>query len=366
MASPCVIKIGSANLVDERGALDSARLLDYARQIHQLQQVGHKVVLVSSGAVAAGSSQLTLKHSFTGHRKQLLAALGQPRLMSVYQAIFQQFSLSVAQVLLVREDLDNRRLYLNARETLQGLLAHDVLPIVNENDVVTAGSFGGNDQLAAAVAGLVDASTLIILTNVDGIYEEDPRQNPQASKLDTLPLADIASWQARFSGGKASSLGTGGIETKLSAARIAGEFGIPTIIADGAQQEILPRLIENNERVGTRIEPSLTPLEARKRWLLFGIQPRGKLTLDAGAVQALQNRGSSLLAVGIAQCEGKFERGDAVEILDPAGNRIGVGLTNYDSILLPEVLGKPTAEIQSLYGDAMKQEVVHRDHFVLG
>jgi len=366
MASPCVIKIGSANLVDERGQLDSALLLDYARQISQLQQAGQRVVLVSSGAVASGRSQLSLKHSFSGHRKQLLAAVGQPRLMAVYQEIFQQFSLPVAQVLLVREDLDNRRLYLNARETLQGLLAHDVLPIVNENDVVTAGSFGGNDQLAAAVAGLVDASALIILTNVAGIYEEDPRQNPQASKLDTLPLDDIAAWQMRFSGGKASTLGTGGIETKLAAARIAGEFGIPTIIADGAEQDILPRLLNKKELIGTRIEPSLTPLEARKRWLLYGIQPRGQLTLDAGAVEALQTRGSSLLAVGIRQCEGKFDRGDAVAIHDPAGKRIGVGLTNYDSSLLPELLGKSSAEIQSLHGDTMPQEVVHRDHLVLG
>lgn len=356
-----VVKIGSSNLVGSSGELDLTALATFVTAVAALKNAGHYVVIVTSGAVAAGRPLIDLQAQFSPHQKQIHAAIGQGVLIQTYAARFAEHQLTVGQVLLVREDLDNRQLYLNARETLQGLLAHGVIPIVNENDVVTAGSFGGNDLLAAAISGLVDADQLILLTDVAGVYATFP---PAAGEkpLATVRAADIPNWLQQLGKSKAGHHGTGGIATKLEAARLASEFGIPTVIADGRDQGVLARVLAGD--VGTRIEPQLTPLEARKRWILFGIQAQGSVTIDHGAANALQKGGGSLLAVGVRSVRGAFHRGDAVQVLSLEGKALAVGLSNFAAAELAQIMGSHSTDVMARF-PGRSAEVIHRNNLAL-
>ncbi len=363
MSKTIVVKVGSSNLVDLEGRLDLLSLTRLVVELKALHTAGYRLVLVTSGAVAAGAQKVIVAADFCHHRKQLLAAVGQGFLMQKYTSLFGEYGITVGQILLVREDLDNRRLYLNARETLLGLLAHSVIPIVNENDVVTAGSFGGNDLLAAAVAGLVDAEQLVILSNIDGVFAHFPATAGERP-LAQIAYTDLAGLLLSFATNKTSALGTGGIQTKLEAARMAAEFGVETVICNGATSGVL-KLVVDGVPVGTRILAQSSKLEARKRWLLFGVKAKGMIKVDEGALQALVERGSSLLAVGIKAVTGKFGRGDAVTICDPDGAEKAVGLIRFTDREIEQIRGKRSAEIKVILGESQADEVVHRDDLVL-
>ena len=354
-----IIKIGSSNLVTDQGKLNLQALSGFVQEISQLIHAGKEVALVSSGAVAAGMGQIDLEKKFLPHRKQILASIGQSHLMEKYRQFFAEFDLKVGQVLLIRDDLNDRETYLNARTTLLGLMEHQVVPIINENDVVTAGSFGGNDMLSAAAAGLVNADLLLLLSDVDGVYTHPP-SHPQAKHIAQLNAEEVEQIQT----GEESLLGTGGMAAKLTSAKLAANFGIPTIIANGKTQHIITDICTHGRTLGTFIQPKMTKLEARKRWLMYGIKPNGKLFIDAGARKALIENGTSLLPVGVTKIAGNFKRGDAVEIIfeDEA---LAQGIVNYSSQNAQQVLGKQTSEIETLFPDQPGYEIVHRDNLVL-
>jgi glutamate 5-kinase len=322
--------------------------------------------MVSSGAMAAGRERLNYPQLPKDvPAKQMLAAVGQPRLMSLYEQLFGLYGLPVAQVLLTRADLANRRRYLNARNTLQALLSHKVIPIINENDTVATEEirFGDNDRLSAYVVSLVDADLLVLLTDQDGLYTADPRSNPAAQLVSQVSEAEIplALWQA--AGGSANGLGTGGMSTKLQAADLARRSGAAAIIAPGGQADILLRLVAG-EQVGTLFPPLVSALDSRHRYILTGGQGDWQIRIDRGAAKALK-KGGSLLPVGVSQVDGEFERGDAVRIVDESGKDLARGLVNYSADELKRILGQRSEAIETILGYFFGDEVVHRNNMVL-
>jgi glutamate 5-kinase len=362
-----VVKIGTSTLTNGTSHLYPPLLIELARQISVLHSQGHQVVLVSSGAVAAGLEKLGFPHLPRGiPAKQMLSAIGQPCLMAQYEQIFGLYDMTVAQVLLTRADLSSRRPYLNARNTLVALLEHNIIPIVNENDTVATEEIrvvGDNDNLSALVANLVDADWLILLTDQSGLFTADPRTDPGAKLVETVIGPDIpdAIWKA--AGGRGSKLGVGGMLTKLQAADLARRSGSACLIASGKEPDVLVRLV-NGERLGTRFEPVATSVESRKRYILSARRAPGVLSIDAGAVGALR-RGGSLLAVGVTGVDGKFERGDTVQVVDPAGDEVGRGIVNYASQDLKRILHRRSDEIEGILGYHYGDEVVHRNDLVL-
>lgn len=361
-----VVKLGTSTLTAGTKNLSAPRLVDLARQIAWLQSQGYQVVLVSSGAIAAGREVLGYP-SLPKHvpAKQMLAAVGQPRLMAIYEQYFAIYNIRVAQVLLTRADIVNRRRYLNARLTLESLLPHKVLPIINENDTVATEEIriGDNDNLSAQVANLVEADWLILLTDQDGLYTSDPRTDPNArliQQVDPQPFSEQL-WQA--AGGSTTGLGTGGMVTKLQAADIARYGGTTVIIARGSEPDVLLRLVQG-EMLGTRLLPVVNKLEGRKRYILSGSRPGGEVTVDAGAVRAI-NHGGSLLPAGVVVVNGEFERGDTIRILQGNGPAVAVGLTSYSSADLSRLCGKQSSEIEPILGYTYGDEVVHRNNMIL-
>jgi glutamate 5-kinase len=362
-----VIKIGTSTLTNGTPRLYPPLLIELARQTAALQAQGHQIVLVSSGAVAAGLEELgfpQLPHGIPA--KQMLSAVGQPRLMAQYERIFDLYDLTVAQVLLTRDDLSSRRPYLNARNTLVALLEHKIVPIVNENDTVATEEIrvvGDNDNLSALVANLVDADWLILLTDQRGLFTADPRNNPDARLVETVTGPEIpdAIWQA--AGGSGTKLGVGGMITKIQAADLAIRSGSVCIIASGKEPNVLVRLVEG-ERLGTRFEPAATSIEGRKRYILSARRAPGVVTIDAGAVAALR-RGGSLLAVGVTEVGGKFERGDPVRVVDPSGSEIARGIVNYAGRDLKRILHRRSDEIEGILGYHYGDEVIHHNDLVL-
>jgi glutamate 5-kinase len=297
--------------------------------------------------------------------KQMLAAVGQPRLMAMYEQFFGIYKTHVAQVLLTRADLTDRHGYLNARSTFEALLQQGIIPIVNENDTVATDEirFGDNDNLSAQVANLTEADLLILLTDQDGLYTADPRTHKDArliSKVSAEPFSKEL-WQA--AGGSEGGLGTGGMTTKLQAADLARHGGTEVIIARGSLENILPRLVQG-EPLGTRVLPAINKLESRKRRILSGSHTKSEVVVDAGAIQALLH-GGSLLPAGILGTSGSFERGDAIKVMSEAKQQIAVGLTNYNASDLQRLCGKQTTEIESILGYTFGEEAIHRDHMVL-
>ncbi len=360
-----VIKIGSSLLTDHGKGLDSEAIDSWAEQIEDLWAAGKEVVLVSSGAIAAGMSRLnwTRRPEAIGHL-QAAAAVGQMGLVQTYETSFKRFNRQTAQILLDHDDMANRERYLNARSTLQTLLSHSVIPIVNENDTVVTDEirFGDNDRLAAIVANLLDSEVLVILTDQEGLFDSDPTHNDKACLISEVESDDIK-LDAAASGGN-TNIGRGGMLTKLQAARQAANSGCSTIIAGGSSDKIITR-IANGQKVGTLLTTNKKPLTARKKWLASQLQVRGALHLDDGASQVLTSQGRSLLAVGVVHVEGEFSRGDLVSCLDTNKQEIARGLTNYGAADANLIKGKGTSSIFRALGFREEDELIHRDNLVV-
>ncbi|MES9851612.1 MAG: glutamate 5-kinase [Candidatus Thiodiazotropha sp. L084R] len=360
-----VIKIGSALLTADGKGLSHDLLSAWVEQMSALRHAGNEVVLVSSGAVAEGMSRMGWRarpHNL--NELQAAAAIGQMGLVHAWEAGFQKYDLHTAQILLTRDDLENRSRYLNGRSTLRTLLELGVIPVVNENDTVTTDElrFGDNDTLAALVANLIEADLLVLLTDQEGLFDADPRFNPDASMI-KMTRVDNPQLDA-VAGGSASGLGLGGMVTKVRAARLAARSGTGTIIASGRTQHVLDA-ISRGEEVGTLLVPVQERQAARKRWLAGQLQPRGSLTLDDGAVRVLREQGSSLLAVGVSDVQGDFARGEVVVCLDHAGNEVARGLVNYNAQETMRLKGKPSNRIEEVLGYVDEDELIHRDNLVI-
>jgi glutamate 5-kinase len=360
-----VIKIGSTLLTDNGRGVNRAAIQNWAGQIAELRNRGVEVLLVSSGAVAAGMDRLGWRRRPESiHQLQAAAAIGQSHLVQVYEQAFSQYDCRTAQILLDHDDLSNRTRYLNARSTLRTLLSLGALPIINENDTVVTDEirFGDNDTLAALVANLIEADTLLILTDADGLYTQDPRDNPNAELIREAAASDPQ--LLTMAGDSRSGLGRGGMTTKVRAAQLAARSGASTVIAGGGRENIIQRVC-SGEPLGTLLLPEADPLTARKRWLAGQLQLRGKLILDAGAETALRKQGKSLLAVGVTAVEGRFRRGELVACCNSAGEEIARGLVNYDSFESAKILRQPSEKFVELLGYRDDEELIHRDNLIL-
>ena len=380
-----VVKAGTAILTEAAGANGSEGvnltvLGSIVRQLCQLQKEGAEVLLVTSGAIAVGRSALTLRKSRGGQwdaasrdirSRQVAAAVGQGRLMGIYQEQFARYGVMVAQALLTFGDLSNRQSYLNVRNTLHGLLDLGVVPLLNENDVVAVDEigevFGDNDRLSALVANLVDADLLLILTDIDGLYTADPRFDPSATLIPHVERVDERIQAA--AGRHLQPWARGGMPTKLEAARLVTTSGIPMIMAHGRDDGSALRAA-HGEAVGTFFEPAEERLEARKRWLLnlltqSGISHRGQVTVDDGAAAALVEHHRSLLPAGVQRADGGFARGDAVYIADGSGRRLACGIANYSAADVERIRGLRSGKIEETLGYQYGQEVVHRNNLAL-
>ncbi len=363
-----VVKIGTSSLTGTTsGQFALSTLAALVETLCTLRHQGHQVVLVSSGAVGIGCRRLNLtERPRTLAMKQAVAAVGQGRLMRIYDDLFSALNQPIAQVLLTRSDLAQRSRYVNSYRTFRQLLQLGVIPIVNENDTVAVEElkFGDNDTLSALVASLIGAQWLFLLTDVDRLYSADPRSNPAAQPIITIDRrADIEALKA-LAGGQGSAWGTGGMLTKLEAAQIATAAGVRTVITDGRQPQNLLKAL-GGEEVGTQFVPAATPGRARKRWIAAGLAPAGKLHLDPGASRAILQGGKSLLAAGITRIEGDFEAQDAVVICAATGEDIARGIVNYSVADLRRIMGRRSDDIPMILGYAGADTVVHRDNLVV-
>lgn len=363
-----VVKLGTSLLAVSNNNLNQEIMSGLVAQVAQLHKQGMELLIVSSGAIAAGRNKLGLARERRGIPfKQVLASVGQIRLMNVYEQLFAQHDITIAQALLTKSDLTDRAGYLNARNTLLALLELKVLCIVNENDVVAIdeiqeAKFGDNDNLSAMVANLIDADLLLILSDIAGLYTADPHRNPNARLISQVYRIDEEI--ERLATDTTGDFGTGGMITKVEAARLATASGVTVVIADGREPDIILRLVAG-EAAGTRFPPTTSKLESRQRWMLSGLSTRGKLVVDSGAALALKKQNRSLLAAGITQIEGKFQRGDIVNIYDPEGTRLGCGITNYSWTDIDAIKGAHSNKIATMLGYDYGSEVVHRNNLVV-
>ncbi|BAZ37353.1 gamma-glutamyl kinase [Calothrix sp. NIES-4101] len=363
-----VVKIGTSSLTQpETGLLALSAIAALAETLSHLRRLGNRIILVSSGAVGVGCARLGLTERPKNIAlKQAVAAVGQGRLMRVYDDLFTTLQQPIAQVLLTRSDLVQRSHYLNVYNTFRELLELGVIPIVNENDTVAVEElkFGDNDTLSALVASLVEANWLFLMTDVDRLYSADPRSVPDAKPITLVSsIKELAEMQVK-TGSQGSQWGTGGMMTKISAARIAVAAGVRTVITEGKYPRNIEKII-NGEPLGTHFAPQPEPTSARKRWIAYGLVPVGKLYLDHGAAIAISDGGKSLLAAGIILVEGEFDTQAAVSIFDRQGNEIARGLVNYSSEELQKIRGRHSREICEILGYAGVETVVHRDNLVL-
>jgi glutamate 5-kinase len=363
-----VIKLGTSLLTGGSYRLDEKRMADLATQVARLHEQGAEVVIVSSGAIAAGKHKLGINGtSKNTPNKQVLASVGQSHLMNTYERLFERQNITVAQALLTKADIADRAGYLNARNTLLALMELKVVCIVNENDVVSTdeikeAKFGDNDNLSAMVANLVDADMLVMLTDIGGLYTADPRTDPKAKLVPVVNKIDAAI--KRLGANTTSAAGTGGMITKIEAANLATESGVRVVIADGREPDIIIRLA-TGEPVGTHFLSAVNHRESRQRWMLSGLCTKGKLTIDSGAVLALKQQKRSLLTAGVQSAEGRFGRGDIVAIYDTKGTQIGCGITNYDAVDIGIIKGVQSDKISSLLSFDYGPEVVHRNNLAL-
>jgi len=364
-ASRIVAKVGSSLVTNDGQGLDRQAVSHWASQIAALRLQGKQVVLVSSGAIAEGMARLGwAKRPTSMHELQAAAAVGQMGLAQAYEVAFSKHNLRTAQILLTHEDLADRQRYLNARSTLFALLRLGVVPIVNENDTVATDEIavGDNDTLGALVTNLIEADALIILTDQRGLYESDPRKNPEARFVSHAKAGDLS--LEAMAGGTGSGIGKGGMLTKILAAKRAARSGAHTVIASGREPDVMVRLAEG-ECIGSELRAELPVLSARKQWMADHLRLRGKLTLDAGAIHALLVEGKSLLPVGVRGIEGDFEPGDVVACLDPDGKECARGLINYSSSDARRIMGQPSSKIAELLGGMTEEELVHRDNLII-
>jgi glutamate 5-kinase len=359
-----VIKVGSGVITGSQG-LDLGVINRLCDEISLLREQGREVVIVSSGAIASGMRKVGLSEwPKTIPQKQAAAAVGQSSLIQAYEEALDNYQLRVAQILLTSDDLTNRRRYLNARHTFQTLLDWGIIPVVNENDTVVVQEikFGDNDNLSALIAQLIEADLLVVLTEVEGLYDDDPKKNPNAR---IIPLVqDIDRRVEAYAGDRPGQVGTGGMKSKVQAARKVTSAGMPMIIANGRSRYILKQVFDGEE-VGTLFLPAERRLPSKKQWIAHALKPQGELVLDMGAAQALQVRGKSLLPTGILVVQGKFGVGAPVRCLTPEGEEIGIGLVNYSAAEIDRVKGKRSTMIEKVLGYRHSDEIIHRDNFVL-
>ncbi|HHW15096.1 MAG TPA: glutamate 5-kinase [Firmicutes bacterium] len=359
-----VVKVGTSTVTHATGKLNLSGLERVVRQVADVANAGCEVVLVTSGAVGAGLGRLGWqRRPATIPEKQAVAAVGQSLLMQIYEKLFSEYGLTIAQVLLTREDVADRRRYLNARTTLRTLLSYGVVPVINENDTVAVDElkFGDNDTLSALVAGLISADLLIILTDIDGLYTADPRLHPEARLIPRVE--EVTPEIEALAGGAGSARGTGGMVTKLAAAKIATSCGVSMVIANASSPSVLQDLLAGRS-VGTYF-PARERLVSRKRWIAFNVPPAGQVVVDDGARKAVTERGRSLLPSGIVEVAGEFEAGDAVAILGLDGCEFARGLSNYGAADLRRIKGLHSSEIPAVLGERFYEEAVHRDNLVL-
>jgi len=364
-AHTVVIKVGTNVLTRADGTLDPDQITSLADQMQRLRQTGRKVVLVSSGAIGAGVGRLALGKRPTGLRHlQACAAIGQCYLMRAYEECLARHGIPTAQILLTASDFDSRGRYLNARNTIVTLFEYGCLPIINENDTVSVAEirFGDNDHLAAMVTNLLRAPLLILLTVVDGLFSADPTTDPSAQLLPTVPHIDRSITDLAGTG--RSALGTGGMVSKLRAARVATASGESVLMANGRRPGVLDDIF-TGAAVGTLFLPHGHTLSSRKRWLGFTARPKGRLIVDHGARQAVQANGKSLLSIGVVQVIGTFGKGDVVALCDPDGTEFARGLSNYSSADAGRIVGLRTEQIGEVLGKTPYEEMVHRDNLVV-
>ena len=360
-----VVKIGSGVLTAEESGIDPSFLDGLASEIAGLRAKGTEVVIVSSGAVAAGRQALGLPdRPKTLPQKQAAAAIGQSRLMRAYEEAFSGYELKVAQILLTRDDLANRRRFQNARGTLDTLLGCGIIPVINENDTVVVDElkFGDNDNLSALVTNLVEAQLLLIMTDIDGLYTADPRTDPGATLIHQVRA--ITREMERGAGGTGTSVGTGGMATKLAAAKKVVKSGVAAIVCAGKVRGNLTRAMAGEE-VGTLFLPEGEALNRRKHWIAFTLRPAGSIMVDAGARDVLAKHGKSLLPSGIAKVEGRFDRGACVKVLAPDGVEFARGIVDYSSQEIERISRHKSSEIEQLLGFRYGDDVIHRDNLVL-
>jgi glutamate 5-kinase len=365
LAHTLVVKVGTNVLTHADGTLDPVRLQSLADQVQRIRESGRKVALVSSGAIGAGIGRLSLGKRPTDLRHlQACAAVGQSYLMRAYEECLAGKGVRTAQILLTASDFDNRARYLNARNTILTLFEWDCLPIINENDTVSVAEirFGDNDHLAAMVTNLLQAPLLVLLTVVDGLHSTDPRTDPNASVLGTVPCIDASIVDK--AGDSRSPLGSGGMRSKLRAARLATEAGESVIMANGALAGVLDAIMAS-EPVGTLFLPHGGTMPAWKRWLGYTARPRGRLVVDAGARRAVEKQGRSLLPIGVVHVVGSFGKGDVVALSDADGTEFARGLTNYSASDAVRILGLRTEQISDMLGGLPYEEIVHRDNLVV-
>lgn len=360
-----VVKLGTSVLTGGTRRLDRAHMVEIARQCAVLRRQGCEVIVVTSGAIAAGRERLD--HPAlppTVAAKQMLAAVGQSWLMHVWESLFDLYGLHVGQMLLTRADVADRYRFLNARDMLAALLEHGIMPIINENDAVATAEIkvGDNDNLSALIAVLAEADLLLLLTDQPGLFTADPRADPNAQLIPEVHTIDET--LRRIAGGSVSGLGVGGMTTKLQAADVARRAGADVVIAAGRAADVIVRAA-NGEAVGTRFPALEAPLENRKRWIFGGTAPAGRLLVDAGAARALRERGGSLLPAGIVAVEGNFERGDTVLIVGPRSRELARGIARYSSVDLGQIKGHRSDAIADLLGYTAGPAAVHRNDMIL-
>ena len=359
-----VVKVGSSVLSD-RGGVHTTRLDELTRDLSRLSAGGMQLVVVTSGAVAAGMGRLNMhRRPRTIPGKQAAAAVGQITLMALYEAGFSRHAIHVAQVLLTHDDLANRRRYLNAKHTLLTLIDAQVVPIVNENDTVAVDEiqFGDNDTLSAQVAVLVEADLLVMLSDVAGLYETDPRLDVGAERIALVERFDDG---LMTHAGTAGPLGRGGMASKLQAAQSASRFGIPSLLTDGLRPGVVQAAFDPRREVGTLFLPLSDRIASRKHWIAYTLKPAGSLRLDAGASAAIRRDGRSLLPAGVCDVVGNFGEGECVTCLDERGREFARGLVNYDAAALTRIRGRQTGEIEATLGYKVSDEVIHRDDLAL-
>ena len=365
-ADTLVVKVGSRVLSHPDGRLDTGRIAELADQLTQIAAAGKKIVLVSSGAVAAGMAKLGIDKRPVGLAQlQAVASVGQAHLIQAYERNFAEHGRHAAQVLLIADDLDDRQRYLNVRNTLLSLLEMDVIPIINENDSVAVDelltTFGDNDRLAAMVSGLFSRPALVILSDVEGVFDKSP-EDESATVISTISKVNSSTLNLACKAG--SGMGKGGMASKLRAAKFVTQSGVPVIIAGGKKERVLTRLM-SGEELGTFFLPNERPLAPKKRWIGFTAQVTGKIQVDAGAAKAVTSGGTSLLAIGITATSGDFEKGDVVSISDASGGEIARGLTNYSSRELEQIKGLRSLAIPEILGHCPYEEVIHSDNMAL-
>jgi len=361
-----VVKVGTSSLVSDNGSLDHAKMSAVVTQLSELRLGGREVVLVSSGAIRAGMERIGLtERPKTIPEQQAAAAIGQSYLMRAYNDLLGVHGIIPAQVLVTRDDFHNRLRYLNARNTIYTLLRLAVVPVVNENDTVAVDEirFGENDTLAALVAGCVDADLLINLSDVDGLFDGDPRSGVECTLIEEI--AEITTEIEALAGGSRGNCGSGGMKSKIEAAKIAVSSGVRMVIANASRPNVIVDAA-NGENVGTRFLSREHRLPHKKRWIAFASRVKGALVVNEGARKMLCERGKSLLAAGIVDCEGAFQPGDLVAVIDEDSNSIARGLTNYGAPEIRLIKGKRSDEIEEILGYKDFDEVIHRDNLVMG